>query len=243
LRRRSDRGGAPSPAALDAERSLLLGFLEAHPRNLLPILDPLLRYRKELLDWSARAALVSRADLPHLFERHVIPALGVPLLEALDGAREILDFGSGAGLPGIPVALAIGAARAPGARGPAVPLRDGPRIALLEAQRKKALFLRRMVEILNLEGTAVYPFRSEELAGDPSMKGRFDRILTRAAGTAMEVWRSTEGLRGSGALLLAIKGNDAVEESREVRDAGLDVRIEPLPGAGEGLSLLVVGAP
>jgi 16S rRNA G527 N7-methylase RsmG len=83
--------------------------------------------------------------------------------------------------------------------------------------------------------------RAEDLARDPSFRARFDRVVSRASGTAMEVWGRTGEIRCAGARLLAIKGTDAEEERAEAERAGLSARLVPIPAGGGRLALLVVG--
>lgn len=73
--------------------------------------------------WTQRINLVSRRDVPHLWERHVLDSLRLaPLLPA--GTASTTDLGSGAGLPGLVLAIATGV-----------------RFDLVEADKRKAAFL------------------------------------------------------------------------------------------------------
>ncbi len=78
---------------------------------------------RTVADWSVRINLVSRGDLPHLWSRHVRDALQLlPLIPA--GAARGIDLGSGAGFPGLVLAIATG-----------IPF------DLIEADKRKAAFL------------------------------------------------------------------------------------------------------
>ena len=57
------------------------------------------------IDWNARVNLISRKDIQHLYEHHVLHSLGiVPFIRFRDGSR-IMDAGTGGGFPGIPLAI------------------------------------------------------------------------------------------------------------------------------------------
>jgi 16S rRNA (guanine527-N7)-methyltransferase len=79
-------------------------------------------------------------------------------------ARSILDFGAGAGLPGIPIAI----------------VRPEAELSLLESRRRRASFLLTAVRELGLTRTRVLDARSEEL--EESLRGAFDAVVMRCAG-------------------------------------------------------------
>lgn len=116
------------------------------------------RYLALLLKWNARMNLTAVRDPEAIVRRH--------FAEGIFGARQIpanvntlLDFGSGAGFPGIPIALC----------------RPEIRVTLAESQGKKAIFLREAVRVLGLHAE-VWAARVEEMPGDRV----FDGVTLRA---------------------------------------------------------------
>jgi 16S rRNA (guanine527-N7)-methyltransferase len=112
------------------------------PATLLPQLST---YLDLLLKWNARTNLTAIRDPEEIVRRH----FGESLFAArhLDaGTITLLDFGSGAGFPGLPIAL----------------LRPDTQVTLAESQNKKAAFLREAVRSLNLP-TEVWPDRVESM--------------------------------------------------------------------------------
>jgi 16S rRNA (guanine527-N7)-methyltransferase len=96
-----------------------------------------------LLKWSATINLVSRADLPHLWPRHVADSLQLlPLLPT--PAQTLIDLGSGGGFPGLVLALA-----------------SDWHVELIEADRRKAAFLREAVRATGAHAT-VHATRIED---------------------------------------------------------------------------------
>ncbi|NPU85634.1 MAG: 16S rRNA (guanine(527)-N(7))-methyltransferase RsmG [Syntrophaceae bacterium] len=120
-------------------------------------------YIDELLLWNRRYNLVAAADPEEIVVRHVLDSLAVvPLLPRRDGL--LLDIGSGAGFPGIPLKIAC----------PSLEVR------LLEASRKKSSFLKRVAGILNLEGIGVLWERTEDCLRRDGVAGSFDMVISRA---------------------------------------------------------------
>jgi 16S rRNA (guanine527-N7)-methyltransferase len=91
-------------------------------------MDRLANYAALVRRWSARINLVSRSSMPHLWYRHILDSAQL-MDHAPPGASRWLDFGSGAGFPGIVCAI-LAADRAPGLR-----------LVLVESDLRKAAFL------------------------------------------------------------------------------------------------------
>jgi 16S rRNA (guanine527-N7)-methyltransferase len=187
----------------DAYRDLLAAHLDGRA------LDRMVRYAELLERWSSRHNLVRFASRRELVERH--------LLDALDGRRllgdggRLLDVGSGAGLPGVPLLVV-----APSWSG-----------VLLEPRQKRWAFLRRVIRELELDAVAVNG-RYEDLPGGEV----FDLVTARAVGRHTEIirWareRLAEG--GSVALWTTLEG-----EREMAREDGWRVLSWPLVGLERG---------
>ena len=113
-------------------------------------------YLTLLQKWNARTNLTAIRDEEGILSRHFLES--ILCAQALpDDIHSLLDFGSGAGIPGIPIAL----------------MRVNLLVTLAESQNKKAAFLREAVRTLSLN-TKVHSGRAEDL------KERFDCITLRA---------------------------------------------------------------
>ncbi len=117
-------------------------------------------YIENLLLWNQRMNLISSGDMKRLAQRHLLESLAPLKLIPIERGEAVLDLGSGAGFPGLPLKIA----------------RPDLRLSLAESIRKKALFLQRMVDLLQLSKTEVLRRRGEELVGR-----QWDLILSRAA--------------------------------------------------------------
>ncbi len=165
-------GPEGSAALLDRVRSLGVSCSPGQAQSLLAF-ESLLRERAVSL------GLVARSDAGRLLERHVLDSLrAAPVIRSVE--RDVADIGSGAGLPGIPVAI----------------VRPDLRVSLVEARRRAAAFLELAVERLSLENVEVVAGRVEQLDRE------FDVCLARAFGPLDRTWRAVAGiLRPSGRLV------------------------------------------
>lgn len=114
--------------------------------------------------WNARAGLVSRADAHRLRERHTKDSLSV--LPWVDG--RLADVGSGAGFPGVPLAIA---------------LPDTP-VVLIERSTRKCAFLRQAAIELELANVDVAAHDARRYTAP----GKFDTVTVRAVAPPMQAW-------------------------------------------------------
>jgi 16S rRNA (guanine527-N7)-methyltransferase len=140
------------------------------------------RFAELLLRWNARMNLTAIRTPEEVLQRHFLEGIFCAR-QIPEGTRTLLDFGSGAGFPGIPIVLC----------------RPEIEVTLGEAQSKKAAFLREAVRTLGLKAE-VFDRRVEQMEA-----GRvFDVVAMRAvdrAETAVEVAAQRVGMAGSMVLL------------------------------------------
>lgn len=157
---RAERGSEVTPeiAALSSGARLILDReLTGREASLLG------KYLTLLLKWGSTQRLVGRTDPLWIVEELLLDSLlFLRLLPA--GVRSVLDLGSGAGLPGIPLKIVL----------PAV------EFTLLESRRRRASFLSTVVRALELGGTRVINDRAEAVAAE--LASSFDVVVTRCAG-------------------------------------------------------------
>jgi len=158
-------------------------------------LDLFATYHRELLIWNRRINLVSEKSSREIIIRHFLDSLTVaPCIERPNGL--LIDIGSGAGFPGIPLRIAF----------------PGLQLWLVEASRKKTSFLSHLVRTLSLDQVTVVRERIEALIGEKACAGRFDTVLSRAAFKLPELVRTASFFLAPGGLLIAMKGPDPREE-------------------------------
>ena len=129
-------------------------------------------YYRELTAWNQRANLTSITGYDETQVRHFLDSLTACLpflegggrpMEGLPGVERVVDVGSGAGFPGLPLKLVF----------PELELH------LIESVGKKTAFLGHIVEALDLEGATVHTGRAEALAREPGLRESFDLALVR----------------------------------------------------------------
>lgn len=163
--------------ANNAARETLARFLEERGVDPARTVEPLEVYEGLIRRWNARGNLVSRGDLERLRERHILDSLA--LLPWWSG--RLADVGSGAGLPGVPLAIA----------------RPGSPVTLIERSERKARFLRQVVIELSLTHVEVIGADVGRRGGRGSLDGRvFDTVTARAVAPPAATWKLLLGLLG-----------------------------------------------
>ena len=183
-----------------------------------PAAERLLAFERELLAWNRRVNLVSRATAGEARERHVLDSLAA--LADLEGAHQLLDVGSGGGLPGIPLKIA----------------RPDLHVTLVESIGKKAEFLEHARARLELgPGLEVRRVRAE---GRPSQEGlpRVDAAISRAVAD-LPSWLklAVAYLKPSGSVLAMLARFDEGAVREAAASAGLQlasVKRYALPTSG-----------
>lgn len=125
--------------------------------------EDLHRYAVILKDYRG-ANVVGTRDLRRLVLDHVLDSLSCLLCEPVRRASSLVDVGSGAGLPGIPLKIA----------------QPSLALTLLEATGKKTLFLERVVEELPLDDTEIVNERAEVVGREPLYRGKSAVATARA---------------------------------------------------------------
>lgn len=124
-------------------------------------------FYQELVDWNRRLNLTAITGYEDVQVKHFLDSLTVTLaLKPPEGRRDcrVIDVGTGAGLPGIPLKI----------------LWPEIRLVLLDATAKKATFLHHLKQKLRLEGIEIVVGRAEEIAHEAQYRDRFDVVLSRA---------------------------------------------------------------
>jgi 16S rRNA (guanine527-N7)-methyltransferase len=162
------------------------------------------RYIALLLDANTRFNLTAITNVEEVWTRHVLDSLTlVPMIVSLD-ALNVIDIGSGGGLPGIPLAIVL----------PEV------QFTLLEATGKKARFLQDTARQLQLSNVTVICDRAETVGQDHKQyRETFDIAIARAVGKLPVLLELTVPFAKVGGHVLAMKGERAPEEIIEARQA------------------------
>ncbi|HEY2859415.1 MAG TPA: 16S rRNA (guanine(527)-N(7))-methyltransferase RsmG [Terracidiphilus sp.] len=154
-------------------------------------------YLELLQRWNARTNLTAIRDEDGILRRHFVES--IVCARALPSMKTVLDFGSGAGLPGIPIALC----------------RPELVVTLAESQGKKAAFLREAGRVLQL-GIRVHAGRAEVLAT------KFDCVVLRAVDRMLEAVGMAAGLVAVGGWLGLLTTEAEVGMLKAAAGRGID---------------------
>lgn len=188
-------------------------------------------YAAELQAWNRKFNLTAIKDLEGIQVKHFLDSLSLLKVLRPDRRCKLVDVGTGAGFPGLPLKIVC----------PAMQL------TLLEATGKKAHFCEHMVAMLKLSGVQVVKARAEELGQDPAHREQYDWAVARAVAEMSVLAEYLLPLVRLGGHGLAQKGGDAPQETNPAiaaigRVGGELERIVPveLPGIVEIRHLVVL---
>jgi 16S rRNA (guanine527-N7)-methyltransferase len=180
----------------------------------------LLDYIALIEKWNRVYNLTAIREPEKMVSHHLLDSLAVaPHLHA----KRLLDVGSGAGLPGIPLALA----------------KPDTHVTLLDSNHKKAAFLNQAVTVLKLKNAEVCSERVESW----QTQNRFDVIISRAFSEMGEFVRITRHLLAPGGMFAAMKGLHPYEEIDKLPPGCKVQQVLPLaiPGLEGARHLVLIG--
>jgi 16S rRNA (guanine527-N7)-methyltransferase len=194
-------------------------------------LDLFTRYETELLDWNSRFNLTAIREPEGIRTKHFLDSLTCLLAFRDAPPNRLVDIGTGAGFPGIPLKIVL----------------PSMRLTLVESVGKKAEFCRHVVQSLNLEGVEVIQARAEEIGQVPAHRERYDWAVARAVASFPVLLEYLLPLVRVGGHALAQKGESGPAEAHSSERAlkllgGRLKQLVPvqLPGVVEDRYLLVV---
>ncbi len=170
-------------------------------------------YLKLLRQWNRVYNLTGVHELDELVERHVVESLALgPMLQG----RRIADVGTGAGVPGIPLAIT----------------EPDRQFTLIESRAKRVRFLRHVVGVLKLDNIVIQHCRAEDLPSVPP----FDTVLARAVAPPAELIELVRPLTAAGSVLLLLT---AAHLGEVIGKLATDFAVRPV-AAGSGLRSSIV---
>lgn len=170
-------------------------------------LDQFQRYFEVLTEWAERVSLTAVRDEEGVQRRHflesaaLIPVLAEEGLSLRD--RALIDVGSGAGIPGVPLKI----------------LEPSLRVTLVEAKQRKAEFLQALLPELGLTNVTILTKRAEEAGHDPEQREQYDFAVAKALAPLRTLLELTLPFLRMGGVVLAPKGKEAENEVKDARDS------------------------
>ena len=177
-------------------------------------LDQARAYAHLLIRDGDMLGLLGPRELPKLWTRHILNSAVVA--ELVHAGETVADVGSGAGLPGIPMAIA----------------QPGAHFTLIEPMERRSDWLIETVEALGLTNVSVKRARAEEV-GDV-----FDVVTARAVSALPKLLRLCVPLTRDGGRILALKGSKAADEIADSRNLMKKLKIENFEIVQTGAQIL-----
>ena len=165
-------------------------------RKQLEALDALYR------DWNEKINVISRKDIDHLYEHHVLHSMAIARIIRFQAGSKILDFGTGGGFPGIPLAILF-------------PDCD---FKLIDGTGKKIRVAQEVCNAIGLRNCHPEHLRGEE------EKGKYDFVVSRAVMPLPDLYKivrkniSQEQRNALPNGIICLKGGDLQEETRPYRN-------------------------
>ena len=155
-------------------------------------------YEALLLEWNAKINLTAVRDTEGIRIKHFLDSLScVSVLGGMNG-KSLIDIGTGAGFPGIPLRIFY----------------PEMRLTLVDSVGKKADFCRLAADTLHLKGVKVLKDRSEELGANKEHREKYDAATARAVAVMPVLCEYLLPLVKVGGQMLAMKGDTAPEEAK-----------------------------
>ena len=163
-------------------------------------------YYQELVDWNQRMNLTSVTDYEEVQVKHFLDSLTVIMaIRPLNKGQRlsVIDIGTGAGLPGIPLKVLL----------------PDIRLVLLEATARKTKFLQHIVDRLGLDNVEITVGRAEEAAHNAHYREKFDLALSRAVASLPVLVELTMPFCAVGGRFVAQKKGDIEREVEQSQKA------------------------
>jgi 16S rRNA (guanine527-N7)-methyltransferase len=160
-------------------------------------------YEGELLDWNRKFNLTAIQDAASIRIKHFLDSFSCALAWGASPPQRLVDVGTGAGFPGLPLKI----------------LYPAMRLTLVESVGKKAMFCEHVVRLLNLEGVQVIKGRAEDVGCDPQHRGRYDWAVGRAVAKMRVLAEYLLPLVSLGGTALAPRGTRGPAEAQSAEKA------------------------
>lgn len=158
-------------------------------------------YMKELLEWNEKINLTSIKDEKEFIVKHFIDSLTVA--ELFKGKKRIIDIGTGAGFPGIPLKL----------------YNNELNVTLVDSVNKKVMVLKDIINKLNLDNIEAIHTRAEDLAQENNYREGFDIATSRAVSNLTTLVEYLLPFVKVGGCVVALKGPNYDVEVNDARKA------------------------
>lgn len=171
-------------------------------------------YMDELIEWNKKVNLTAIREPQAIIVKHFYDSMLGMVIPQWTGKGKLLDLGTGAGFPGIPLKI----------------INPDLEVVLVDSLQKRVIFLQNIIEKLCLKNTVAIHGRAEEIGQDQSHREKYDWVVSRAVARLPVLAEYCIPLVKKGGRFLAYKGPEGITEYNEGENA-----IKILGGAIEGV--------
>lgn len=161
------------------------------------------RYRHELLAWNEKFNLTAILDEQEITIKHFYDSLLAMQIKEWQATGELLDLGSGAGFPGIPLKI----------------MNENLAVTLVDSLQKRVGFLLHLKEVLQISNVKAIHARAEEIGQDPQYREKYETVVSRAVAKLPLLLEYCMPLVKIGGIMLAYKGPEGKGELKEAARA------------------------
>lgn len=158
-------------------------------------------YMKLLLEWNEKINLTAITEEDDIILKHFIDSLTI--LKYVEKGKSVVDVGTGAGFPGIPLKIA----------------REDVNVTLVDSLNKRLLFLEEVISKLQLKEVKTLHFRAEEFGQNKKYRESFDIATSRAVANLSTLVEYLLPLVKVGGICICMKGSEVEEELEESKKA------------------------
>ena len=163
--------------------------------------EKLYQYMNLILEWNEKINLTAIKDEKEFIVKHFIDSLTIG--EWIKAGKRILDIGTGAGFPGVPLKIYY----------------PDLEVTLIDSVKKKIMVLEDVIEKLKLDRIEALHIRAEELAKDSNYREKFDFVTTRAVSSLATIAEYMLPFVKIGGKAICMKGPNIEQELREAEKA------------------------
>ena len=157
-------------------------------------------YMNLLLDWNEKINLTAITKQEEIVLKHFIDSMTV--LKYIEKDKKIVDIGTGAGFPGIPISIV-----------------SNNNVTLVDSLNKRINFLEDVISKLELKNVQALHYRAEDFGKDKLYREKFDITISRAVANLSTLVEYLLPLTKVGGKCICMKGQDAEEETKEAKFA------------------------
>lgn len=161
----------------------------------------LYQYMMSLIEWNEKINLTAITEPKEIILKHYIDSFTIN--QYIGNDKKVMDLGTGAGFPGIPLKV----------------INDSNKITLVDSLNKRIIFLKEIIDKLDLKNIEAIHGRAEELGRDEKYREQYDVVVSRAVAPMNILLEYMIPMLKVNGICICMKGNNATEEIEKAENA------------------------